>query len=103
MTTKDRLVISILLGLSLLSCAAMLRAQDKTEEKLADRLIKAQRQVERANHDSDQAAAALESHCKGKSQTLRVKPNGLLGCVTVPAEPAKPPASSKPDVPPKTP
>lgn len=62
------------------------------EAKLADELTKAQRKVEAANKKSEAAGKKLEDYCKAQyaKQVVRVKPNGLIGCVTLPPAPVAP-------------
>ena len=63
------------------------------ETKLVDRLIKAQRAVEKANAQSSAAGKDLSEYCQSVGKTAQVKPNGLLGCWT--SVPAKPPGTAQ--------
>lgn len=67
----------LLLVLMFVSCAT---ARSK-EDKLVDALIKAQRSVERANAKSEAAGEKLAAYCAESVKVIRVKPNGLMGCV----------------------
>ncbi len=57
------------------------------EDRLVDKLVKAQRAVERADAKSQKAGAAVVAFCKAKGETFQIKANGLMGCVKAPPAP----------------
>ena len=84
----------ILMSLAMIACVTLL-SQDKVEEKLADAVIKANRQVK---HDQEKTQAdnvkaqqrgmALELHCRTRNQVAGVRQtDGIWGCVVAAAPP----------------
>ena len=56
----------------------------RKEDRLVDKLIHAQRAVERANAKSEAAGKKLTDYCKTQGKIVRVKRNGVIGCVEGP-------------------
>ena len=73
--------------------ALLLIAADRTEEKLADCVAKANRAATHANQHAQEAGLKLNAHCQTRGQIAGIRPgDGLWGCVNQPAPPVPPPA-----------
>ena len=100
MTHRDRTVVLALFCLGLICLTALLRAQDRMEEKLG-------RRVEQANHAASAAIAAaqgrankagsdLDSYCKTVDKRAGLRRDYVWGCVQ--AQPLPPPSTTTPGV-----
>ena len=77
----------------------LMYAGQTTEEKLADALIKANRQVSHDQEKAQEAGAALNAYCQQRNQIAGVRQtDGNWGCVTAPPrpQPAPPPTTNHP-------
>jgi hypothetical protein len=89
---KTRLL--ILMSLAMIACGVLF-SQDKIEEKLADAVIKANRQVKHDqektqadNAKAQQRGMELELHCRTRNQVAGLRQqDGLWGCVVAAAPP----------------
>jgi hypothetical protein len=76
----------------------LMYAGQTTEEKLADALIKANRQVSHDQEKAQEAGAALNAYCQQRNQIAGIRrTDGNWGCVSQsPAQPAPPPTTNHP-------
>ena len=73
-----------------------LRAADKTEEKLADAVAKANRQVTHAQEKAQEAGRKLNAHCVEKSKQAGIRQvDGLWGCIVIQPQPMNPPGTAR--------
>lgn len=89
-----------ILFVGIIVCAGVMLAND--EYRLVDKLVAAQREVEKANASGDKARISkanrasekagdrVVEYCNVKGLAFAIKPNGLMGCVPHTGNPPAP-------------